>query len=382
MEAALAERQGLNRYRRRRTLQSPQSAALQVDGRSVLAFCSNDYLALADHPRIVAAFRTAAARYGVGSGASHLICGHSAEHHQLEEELADFTGRERALLVSTGYMANLGAINALTDADSAVFMDRLNHASLWDGAFVSRAQVHKFPHNNLLALEAQLAACQSRNKLIAVDGVYSMDGDMAPLPQLAGLARTHDAALMVDDAHGFGWLGDSGAGVCEHYGLGQAEVPVLMGTLGKSLGCFGAFLAGSEALIEALIQLCRPYVYSTALPPAVAAATREALAVIRDEPERRDRLRALVRRFRAAAQERSIPLTDSETPIQPVVTGDEARTLALAGDLLERGFWVGAIRPPTVPEGGSRLRISLRADHGFAQVDSLLDALKAGLERN
>src|SRR5690554_5240037 len=217
LQQRLAERRALNRYRVRPVVQSPQQAEIQVDGRKLIGFCSNDYLGLANHPKVVEAFQKAAERYGVGSGASHLVCGHSEEHHRLEENLAAFTGRDRAVLLSTGYMANLGVINALVDGRSSVFMDRLNHASLLDGGFICRGQMHKFPHNDLSALAKQLAACEREYKLIAVDGIYSMDGDMAPLPEMAQLARQHNAALMVDDAHGFGWLGASGAGVCEHF---------------------------------------------------------------------------------------------------------------------------------------------------------------------
>lgn len=380
LAARLDERRAQNRYRQRRLLQSPQSAEVDVDGRHVVAFCSNDYLGLANHPDVIGAFQEAAGRYGVGSGASHLICGHSDEHHRLEEELAAFTGRDRAVLISTGYMANLGVINALTDADSAIFLDRLNHASLLDGGFISRGQLCKFPHNDVARLEQQLQRCPAANKLIAVDGIYSMDGDMAPLPDLAALARDYDAALMVDDAHGFGWLGETGAGVTEHFGLSQEEVPILMGTLGKSLGSFGAFVAGSADLIEFLIQFCRPYVYTTALPPAVAAATRAALRVIRQEPQRRRRLRERIEQFQSGARRRGIPVCTSTTPIQPVLVGDESRVMAVAETLAKQGFWVGAIRPPTVPEGSSRLRISLNADHWPEQVEALLDALAPALE--
>lgn len=380
LKEILDTRRTQNRYRQRKVLQSPQGSHVQVDGKNMLAFCSNDYLALANHPRVIAAFQNAADRYGVGSGASHLVSGHSEEHHRLEEKLAAVTGRDRAVLISTGYMANFGVINALVDARSSVFMDRLNHASLLDGGFICRGTMHRFPHNDVAALADQLADCEQDYKLIAVDGIYSMDGDMAPLPELAHLARTHGAALMVDDAHGFGWLGPAGAGVCEHFGLGQEEVPILMATLGKALGSFGAFVAGSEELIEVLIQTCRPYVFSTALPPAVAAASSAALDVVRDEPERRRNLNKLILQFRNGAQARGIPVMSSETPVQPVVLGSESRTMAVAEFLAQRGIWVGAIRPPTVPEASSRLRISLNAAHSTAQIDQLLDAVAEALE--
>lgn len=381
LSEALATRREQNRYRQRRVLQTAQGSRVAADGEQMLAFCSNDYLALANHPRIVEAFQSAAARFGVGSGASHLVCGHSELHHELEERLAAATGRDRAVLISTGYMANFGVVNALVDANSSVFMDRLNHASLLDGGFICRGIMHRFPHNDVAALAEQLAACEQDYKLIAVDGIYSMDGDMAPLPEMACLARDHGAALMVDDAHGFGWLGETGAGVCEHFGLGQDEVPILMGTLGKALGCFGAFVAGSEELVEYLIQFCRPYVFTTALPPAVAAATCAALDVIRDEPERRRNLVRLISHFRAAAKERNIPIMDSHTPIQPLVIGGESRTMAIAAFLKERGIWVGAIRPPTVPEASSRLRISINAEHSEAEINYLLDSVAEALER-
>lgn len=376
----LDTRRAQNRYRQRKVLQSPQGSHVQVDGKDMLAFCSNDYLALANHPRVVEAFQKAADRYGVGSGASHLVCGHGEEHHRLEEKLAAATGRDRAVLISTGYMANFGVINALADARSSVFMDRLNHASLLDGGFICRGTLHKFPHNDVGALSSQLAACEQDYKLIAVDGIYSMDGDLAPLPELAQLARDHGAALMVDDAHGFGWLGSTGAGVCEHFGLDQEDVPILMATLGKSLGSFGAFVAGSEELIEVLIQTCRPYIFSTALPPAVAAASSAALDVIHDEPERRSNLNQLILHFRAEAKARGIPVQESETPVQPVVLGSESRTMAVAEFLAQRGIWVGAIRPPSVPEASSRLRISLNASHTKGQVERLLDAVAEALE--
>lgn len=381
LQEALELRRSQNRYRQRRNLQGPQGSQVHVDGRQMLAFCSNDYLGLANHARVIDAFRSAAGRYGVGSGASHLVSGHSAIHHELEEKLAAFTGRDRALLLSTGYMANFGVINALVDGRSSVFMDRLNHASLLDGGFICRGLMQRFPHNDLQTLAMQMRDCEQEYKLIAVDGIYSMDGDMAPLPDMARLAREHGAFLMVDDAHGFGWLGESGAGICEHFNLGQEQVPVLMATLSKAMGSFGAFIAGSEDLIEFLIQHCRPYVYTTALPPAVAAASCAALDVIRDEPERRDNLRSLIRHFRRGAAARGVTVMDSHTPIQPVLIGSERKTMEVAKHLADSGIWVGAIRPPTVPEASSRLRISLNADHREGEIDFLLDAVAEALER-
>jgi 8-amino-7-oxononanoate synthase len=371
----LAERRALNRYRIRPVLQSPQGASIRVDGRELLGFCSNDYLGLANHPKVIEAFQSAARQYGVGSGASHLVCGHSSEHHQLEEELAEFTGRARALLFSTGYMANLGVLTALLGRKDAVFEDRLNHASLLDAGLLSGARFQRFHHNDSTHLRDQLTASEAPHKLIVVDGVFSMDGDLAPLPELAALAIQFSAWLMVDDAHGFGVLGGQGGGCAEHFQLSEQQLPVLMGTLGKAFGTFGAFVAGSETLIESLIQFARPYIYTTALPPAVAAATRTALRVLRDEGERRLHLHDLIRQFRAGAEALGLPLMNSPSAIQPLLVGDDASALQLADLLKQRGFWVSAIRPPTVPEGTARLRITFTAAHTGEQVEGLLEAL-------
>lgn len=371
----LAERQSLNRYRVRPIVQSPQSPDIRVNGQRLTAFCSNDYLGLANHPKVIEAFQQAANRYGVGSGASHLVCGHSDEHHKLEKELADFTGRERALLFSTGYMANLGVVNALMGRGDAIFEDRLNHASLLDAGLLSGARFQRFRHNDVAHLRKQLQASDVRHRMIVVDGVFSMDGDLAPLPELAQLAQEFDAWLMVDDAHGLGCLGATGAGCLEHFGLNEEQVPILMGTLGKAFGSFGAFVAGSETLIESLIQFARPYIYTTALPPAVAAATRAALRLVREEGERREHLQNLVQRFRAGAQSLGLELWPSVSAIQPIIVGDDARALRLTEALRRRGFWISAIRPPTVPEGTARLRVTLSAAHTEAQVDGLLEAL-------
>lgn len=348
-----------------------------VEGESYLSFCSNDYLGLANHPELRAAMVDAAQQWGVGSGASHLVCGHSDEHHQLERELAEFCGRERALVFSTGYMANLGAINALVGKGDAVLEDRLNHASLLDAGLLSGARFSRFQHNNLDSLRQQLerASQKAAKSLVVVDGVFSMDGDLAPLPEQAALVTEHNAWLMVDDAHGFGCLGANGAGVLEHYGLTQSDVPVLMGTLGKAVGSFGAFVAGSEALIETLIQLARSYIYTTALPPAVAAATRQSLRTIKAEPWRREHLHRLIQRFRGGAQALGLQLMDSPTAIQPILIGSDSLALDYSQALRQRGFWVSAIRPPTVPEGSARLRVTLSAAHSDAQVDGLLQAL-------
>jgi 8-amino-7-oxononanoate synthase len=364
-------------YRRRRVLSGPQGTRPRVDGRDLLAFCSNDYLGLANHPEVVAAFRAGADRYGVGSGASHLVCGHSAAHHALEEELADFTGRPRALLFSTGYMANLGVIAALTGRGDQVLEDRLNHASLIDGARLSGARLRRYAHGDTAAL-GLLMAPQSgtTSTLIATDGVFSMDGDIAPLQELAGVTERAGAMLLVDDAHGLGVVGEGGRGSLELAGLGPDRAQILVGTLGKALGTFGAFVAGGDDLIETLIQRARSYIYTTALPPAVAEATRVSLALVRREPWRRDHMRDLVTRFRRGASELGLALMPSETPIQPLVLGSAERALTWSRALEARGILVTAIRPPTVPEGSARLRITFSAAHSEADVDSLLAALE------
>jgi 8-amino-7-oxononanoate synthase len=366
------KRQGL--YRRRRLVEGPQSVLLTVDGQPVVNFCSNDYLGLANHPQVVAAFQTAVDEYGVGSGSAHLICGHSRAHHALETELAEFTGRQRALLFSTGYMANLGVISALVGRGDSVLEDRLNHASLLDGGLLSRANFSRYRHLDSADLQDKLASFRQK-ALIVSDGVFSMDGDLADLPTLATLAADHHAGLLIDDAHGFGVLGANGGGIVEHFGLTQTEVPILMGTLGKAFGTFGAFVAGSEELIEMLIQKARSYVFTTALPAAVAEATRVSLRLLQTETWRRDKLQQLVARFRSGAQQQGLQLMESFTAIQPVLIGDSQRAVDISNALLRQGFWVSAIRPPTVPAGTARLRITFSADHDEQQVDALLVAL-------
>lgn len=364
-------------YRSRRGIETPQSSVLQVDGRNVLNFCSNDYLGLANHPEVLAAFKAGADRYGVGSGSAHLVCGHSSAHQQLEEALADFTGRDRALLFSTGYMANLGAISALVGPGDIVLEDRSNHASLLDGGLLSRAKFKRYRHADSDSLDALLAQTAANNKLIVTDGVFSMDGDIAPLTELSRLARTYEGVLMVDDAHGLGVLGKNGTGSVGHFRLTQEQAPILVGTLGKAFGTFGAFVAGSDILIETLIQKARTYLFTTALPPAVAEATQASLRLIISETWRREKLQILIRRFRHGAEQLGLPLLDSPTPIQPILIGDNRRSLTASQMLLERGLLVSAIRPPTVPDGQARLRVTLCATHEEAQVDRLLDALNS-----
>lgn len=370
----LAERRAADLYRQRPLLDSPQGPLVTVDGRELLAFCSNDYLGLANHPQVIEAWRAGAARWGVGGGASHLVIGHSTPHHELEEALADFTGRPRALLFSTGYMANLGAVTALVGKGDTVLEDRLNHASLLDAGLLSGARFSRYLHNDSASLATRLDKAEG-NTLVVCDGVFSMDGDLADLPALCAEARRKDAWLMVDDAHGFGTLGATGGGVVEHFGLGLDDVPVLVGTLGKAFGTAGAFVAGSEELIDTLVQFARPYIYTTSQPPALACATLKSLELLRSEHWRREHLAVLIRRFREGAASIGLQLMDSDTPIQPILIGDSGRAMALSQALRERGILVTAIRPPTVPAGSARLRVTLSAAHDLAQVDRLLEAL-------
>lgn len=374
LSARLAERRAAHLYRQRPLLESPQGPLVQVDGRELLAFCSNDYLGLANHPEVVEAMQRGAARWGVGGGASHLVIGHSTPHHELEEALAEFTGRPRALLFSTGYMANLAAVTALVGRGDSVLEDRLNHASLLDAGLLSGARFSRYLHNDVASLASRLEKTEG-NTLVMTDGVFSMDGDLAELPTLCATARQKGAWLMVDDAHGFGPLGGTGGGIVEHFGLGVEDVPVLVGTLGKGFGTAGAFVAGSEELIETLIQFARPYIYTTSQPPAVACATLKSLELLRSEHWRREHLNRLIARFRQGATQIGLSLMDSPTPIQPILVGDSERALQLSARLRERGLLVGAIRPPTVPAGTARLRVTLTASHSEAQLDRLLDCL-------
>jgi 8-amino-7-oxononanoate synthase len=364
--------QGL--YRSRRVITSPQGINLEIDGRNVVNFCSNDYLGLANHPDVVNAFKSGADRYGVGSGSAHLICGHSAAHHALEEELAAFTGRERALLFSTGYMANIGVISALLGRGDSVFEDRLNHASLLDGGLLSGARFKRYAHADMAGLSANLDKAAG-NKLVVTDGVFSMDGDFAPLDELTVTAKKYNAWLMVDDAHGLGVIGEHGGGILEYYGLGQDDVPVLMGTLGKGLGTFGAFVAGSELLIETLIQKARTYIYTTALPAAVAEATRASLKIAIAESWRRDKLKKLSEQFSLGAGQIGLQVMPSSSAIQPIQIGDSQTAVDISNALLDAGFLVSAIRPPTVPQGSARLRVTFSALHEEQHVDRLLEAL-------
>ena len=379
LAAELTRLQDEHLYRHRRIIDGPQGVHLIVGGQQMLSFCSNDYLGLANHPEVVKAMQGGATRWGVGSGASHLVNGHSSAHHALEEELAAFTGRPRALLFSTGYMANMGVIAALCGRGDYVFEDRINHASLLDGGLLSQARMQRFTHADAIALDKKLAQRDSGEKLVVTDGVFSMDGDIAPLPALAQTAKNHDAWLMVDDAHGFGVLGENGGGCVEHFGLGMEDMPILIGTLGKAFGTFGAFVAGSEELIEFLIQKARPYIYTTALPPAVAEASRTSLKLLQTENWRREKLQALIKQFRSGASELGLELMDSQTPIQPLLIGDNDKAMAMSEKLQQQGILISAIRPPTVPDGTARLRVTFSAEHTEDEVNRLLTALEQTL---
>ncbi|OOC11138.1 8-amino-7-oxononanoate synthase [Thioalkalivibrio halophilus] len=367
-------------WRRLRTLDGPQKPEQIIDGQRVVAFCSNDYLGLAADPAVSAAAREALDAYATGAGAAHLINGHTRAHAELEQALARFTGRERALVFSTGYMANLALVQTLVGRHDTVFEDRWNHASLIDAVRLSGARSQRYRHADPEHLRQRLERAPANgHRLIVTDGVFSMDGDIAPLPQLAALAREFDAWLMVDDAHGFTVLGETGGGSCQHFGLDAGDVPILMGTLGKGFGTAGAFVAGSEALIETLIQTARPYIYTTAMPAALAAATLASVRIAEAAGDRRDHLRALIRRLGAGLDALGLPHPPPDTPIQPVILGDAARATAIAERLRQAGFLVPAIRPPTVPEGQARLRITLSAVHSEAQVNALLNALERAL---
>lgn len=371
-ELATREAQGLRRTRR--LLTTPQRARVSVDGRDYTAFCSNDYLGLAADPRLAAAAKQGIDRYGVGAGASHLILGHSSAHHELEAALAAFIRLQQALLFSTGYMANMGVVSALVGRGDAVFADRLNHASLNDAALVSRATFKRYAHNDLAALERLLQSTPARRRLVIVDAVFSMDGDIAPVPALLELCMRYDAYLLIDDAHGFGVLGAQGRGTLAHFGI-HSERVIYMATLGKAAGVSGAFVAGSADLIESLVQNARTYIYTTATPPLLAQALLASLQVIEQEEWRRVRLRELIAQLQRELAGGPWRLLPSDTPIQPLLVGGNTEALALSARLAAQGLLVPAIRPPTVPQGTARLRISLSADHSAADVTRLTAAL-------
>ncbi len=375
-ELKLREAEGL--LRRRRILEGSQGVRVRVDGAELLSFCSNDYLGLASHPSLTQAAHEGALSFGAGAGASHLVTGHTAMHHELEQKLAEFAGLPAALLFSTGYMANLGVITALLGRNDALFCDRLNHASLNDAALLSRARMLRYPHNDLAALEKQLANSDARRKLVASDAVFSMDGDIAPVPELLALCEKYDAWLLLDDAHGFGVLGKTGRGILEHYAVSRSlDVSrlVYMATLGKAAGVFGAFVAGASALIDWLVQSARSYIYTTATPPMLAAALLESLRLMDAEGWRRERLAELIAALRHGLESCRWQLMPSETPIQPLLIGSSKEAVRISEGLLSRGLLVPAIRPPTVPQGTARLRISLSAAHTRQDVEQLVSAL-------
>ncbi len=382
LTSRLAKQKQQHRYRSRRVIDSPQDVELQCNGKPLLSFCSNDYLGLANHPTLIKALQAGAERYGVGSGASHLVSGHSQAHHALEETLAEFTQRPRALLFSSGYMANLGVVTALASKQNNIHADRLNHASLIDAARLSGATMRRYPHNDIEALNKRLEKSNDDRPFIITDGVFSMDGDIASLSQLAATATRYHATLMVDDAHGIGVIGENGRGTIEYCGLNNYEVPILVGTLGKALGTAGAFVAGSEALIEILIQQARTYIYTTALPPAIAHATLTSIELIETEAWRREHLQALVKQFRSGAEQLGLNLMPSITPIQPLLINDSCKAMRISEALQQQGILISAIRPPTIPENTTRLRITFSANHSEQHVEKLLSALDMVIPTN
>ncbi len=381
LDAQLAHIDAQSLRRRRRVTETPSTPRVHVDGRAMLAFCSNDYLGLAAHPKIIAALQQGAALYGAGSGASHLISGHSRAHAQLEERLAEFVAPQidnaRALYFCTGYMANLAMLGALAGSDADLFSESLNHASLIDGARLSRANVQVYPHGDLEKLSALLAASTAAKKMVVTDSVFSMDGDLADLPRLLALCEQHDAWLVVDDAHGFGVLGADGRGVLEHFNLRSPNL-VYMGTLGKAAGVAGAFVAAHASVIEWMVQRARPYIYTTAAPPAVAHALLTSLDIIEgaEGAARRTQLHSLIAQFSQTLQLSTWQTMASATAIQPVVIGANDVAMQVAADLYARGIWVPAIRPPTVPAGTARLRVTLSAAHTAVDVAQLVDMLQ------
>jgi len=375
LHTELQQRKQDDLYRSRRVTESAQGAEIIVDGKKLLSFCSNDYLGLANHPDIRNAFIKGVEKYGVGSGAAHLVSGHSRAHHALEEELADFSGYPRALLFSTGYMANLGVAQALCQRGDAIFEDRLNHASLLDAGLLSGARVQRYKHSDVNSLQNKLSSSSKNEKLVMTDSVFSMDGDIAPIMDISSSCKKYDAWFMVDDAHGFGVLGKHGKGCLEHLSISTEQVPIYMATLGKAIGTAGAFVAGSEDLIEHLIQHARTYVYTTASPPAVAEATRASLKIVQQESWRREHLQKLIQQFRSGAEQIGLQLMDSNTAIQPVLIGDSKQAVKLSQRLLEQNILITAIRPPTVPQDTARLRITFSAEHSEQHVERLLDAL-------
>lgn len=376
LDTSIAQLAAEGLLRRRRTLEAPCGPEAVVDGRRVIAFCSNDYLGLANHLSVVEAARQAAERWGVGSGASHVVSGHLWPHAELEERLAAFVERERALYFTTGYMANLAIVPTLMERNDAIFADKLNHASLIDAARLTHAEHIRYPHFDLDTLARRLEQSQARRKMILTDAVFSMDGDLAPLPELFALAERFDAWLVVDDAHGFGVLGPGGRGSLAHFGLPPSPRLILMGTLGKAAGVSGAFVAGDRRVIDWLMQRARPYIFTTASSPMIPVALLASLELIANGDERRAHLQRLIARLKTGLADLPWRLLPSQTAIQPLLIGENNAAVQLAEGLFKRGLWVPAIRPPTVPAGTARLRISLSAAHSEEQIDTLIGVLR------
>lgn len=374
LQLELAQRAEQGLLRQRRMLQGMQGAHVVINGKRLLSFCSNDYLGLASHPALISAMSEAAQQYGAGSGASHLVTGHQTAHEVLEQRLQQFMAMPAVLLFSTGYMANLGIITALCGRDDEIFADKLNHASLNDAAVLSRASLKRYAHNDITSLERLLAQSTARRKLVVADAVFSMDGDIAPVPALLALCERYDAYLMLDDAHGFGVLGAQGRGILEHFNLSSPRI-IYMATLGKAAGSAGAFVAAEQVVIDYLLQSARSYIYTTASPAPVAAAALAGVDIISSEPQRRQHLQQLITHLQQHCQLQRWQLLPSNTAIQPIIIGSNAEALSLSKHLQERGILVAAIRPPTVPKGTARLRISLSAQHTEDDVAHLLNAL-------
>ena len=380
LDAELRELDAQGLLRTRRILEGAQGAHIHLDGQDYLAFGSNDYLGLANHPALIESACRGATQYGVGAGASHLVVGHSAAHQALERALADFMQQPAALTFSTGYMANLGIVSALLGRNDLVLADKLNHASLNDAAVLSRAHFQRYAHGNLTQLEGMLAVAKARRKLVVSDAVFSMDGDIAPVPELLALCERYDASLLLDDAHGFGVLGETGRGVLEHFGVSSPRI-IYMATLGKAAGVFGAFVAGSDVLIQTIMQRARTYVYTTAMPSLLAQALLTSLDLIRDDAWRRAHLRERISQLKHGLNTPKWRLLPSDTPIQPLIIGSNQAVVALSEALRTRGIVVPAIRPPTVPKGEARLRISLSATHSQEDVRRLCEVLNE-IEKN
>ncbi len=386
--AQLEQRAGDGLLRQRPLLGSKQGVQVVINGDPILSFASNDYLGFAGDARIAKAAAVAAETHGVGGGASHLVVGHHIEHQRLEDELAAFTGRQKALVFSSGYMANLAVVSTLVGAGDGVFEDKLNHASLIDGGLLSGARFQRYLHNDAVSLQSHVDRFSKRNpdtssrKLVVTDGVFSMDGDIADLASLSTVCNTERAVLAVDDAHGLGVVGRQGRGTLDLLNMSEEHVPVLVGTFGKAFGTAGAFVAGSAAMIDYLEQFARPYIYTTSMPPMLAAATRRSLKLIQEADDRRERLNRNIEYFRDGADSLSLKLMASNTAIQPIMIGESASAMSVSSCLKEQGILVGAIRPPTVPKNTARLRITLSSEHSIEMLDRLFDGLAIAKQEN